>query len=299
MIRWLFEMGGDVSVQPAQLNIIDLWLAVWGRKVIIVAVALGVGIVAVGASYLTPNVYRAQVLLAPAQSDAAGDRLAAIGGGIGGLATLAGLSMPQGSTVQESIAVLRSRQFVWDFVQRNSLLPVLFSDRWDEQSGDWIDDAPSLWDAYYLFVHGGVLAVSTDKDTGLVSVRIEWTDPELAAEWANALVAQLNDYLRQQAIDTSNRNLEYLEEELGRTTVAEIQQTIFGLIGEEQKAAMLANSQKEFAFRVLDAAAAPDRKVRPKRALIGVLTTFVAGVLMVVIVVGQFAYANSVGRARD
>ena len=124
-------------------------------------------------------------------------------------------------------------------------------------------------------------------------------DPELAAEWANALVAQLNDYLRQQAIDTSNRNLEYLEEELGRTTVAEIQLTIFGLIGEEQKAAMLANSQKEFAFRVLDAAAAPDRKVRPKRALIGVLTTFVAGVLMVVIVVGQFAYANSVGRARD
>ncbi len=288
-----------MSAQPVQLSIFDLWSVIWRRKILIVAAALGAGILAIGVSFVMPEVYRAQVLLSPESSESSGDRLSALGGGIGGLASLAGLTLPQGSSTHESIAVLTSRQFIWDFVNRNSLLPVLFADRWDADRGEWSDDEPSLWDAYFLFVDDGVMAVSTDKDTGLVSVQVEWTDPELAAEWANAMVAQLNDYLRQQAIDRSNRNLEYLEEELGRTQVAEIQQTIFELIGEEQKAAMLANSQKEFAFRVLDAAAAPDRKVRPKRALMAVLTTFVTGVLMVIFVVGQFAYERGAGRDRS
>jgi len=45
---------------------------------------------------------------------------------------------------------------------------------------------------------------------------------------------------------------------------------------------MLANTQKEFAFEVIDKAVAPDRKAKPKRSLIVILSTLVAGFLVVI-----------------
>jgi len=56
---------------------------------------------------------------------------------------------------------------------------------------------------------------------------------------------------------------------------------LFDLIASEQKHVMLANTQKEFAFKVLDPAVEPDKKIKPKRSLIVMLTAIVAGFLAV------------------
>ena len=124
-----------------------------------------------------------------------------------------------------------------------------------------------------------MLTVSSDKKTNLVTLAIEWKDPELAAQWANQLVARLNHYLRQRAISESQANLEYLHRELARTQVEDIRKALFELISQEQKKAMLANTRVQYAFRVLDAAEPPDEKVKPKRALIVILAAMLAGFL--------------------
>lgn len=66
-----------------------------------------------------------------------------------------------------------------------------------------------------------------------------------------------------------------------RTPVEEMRKTLFDLIASEQKNAMLANTQKEFAFKVLDPAVEPDEKAKPKRALIVILAAFVAGFMAI------------------
>jgi len=58
-----------------------------------------------------------------------------------------------------------------------------------------------------------------------------------------------------------------------------MRKTLFDLIANEQKNVMLANTQKDFAFRVLDPAVEPDKKIKPKRSLIVILAVFVAGFL--------------------
>ena len=88
---------------------------------------------------------------------------------------------------------------------------------------------------------------------------------------------RLNEYLRARAISRSTTNLEYLNKELSRSQVAEMRQTLFALIAKEQRAAMLANTQQEFAFRILDPAVEPDENVKPLRALIVVGATFLGG----------------------
>jgi uncharacterized protein involved in exopolysaccharide biosynthesis len=274
--------GGDYRrFEPEdEINLLDLALVVAKNKRMILGVTFAAAFIAAGISLLLPNTYRAEVVMVAAKSgDSKGGGLSAALGGLGGLASLAGVSLGGGGTVEENIAVLKSRDFLWQFVQEKKLMPVLFEDQWDAARKTWKEadpqQHPGQMDVYRLFNTSGLLDVSVDKKTELITVSVEWTDAERAAEWANELVAKLNAYLAQQAIARSENSLKYLNEELARTPIEEMRKTLFDLIATEQKNAMLANTQKDFAFRVLDPALVPDQKSSPKRALIVILAGLV------------------------
>lgn len=277
-----------------EIDLLELWRTLLKYKRMILKSVFGTAFLVAVISLFFPNIYRGEVLLTPAQSeDSKGGGLAsALGGlgGLGGLASMAGISLGGSGSTEENLAVLKSHEFLWKFVQEKKLMPILFEDDWDAGKKRWKkddpEDQPGQWDMYRLFdpEKGGVLKVDKDKKTDLVTVAIEWEDAKLAAEWANALVASLNQYLAQQTVARSERNLQYLNEELMKTQVEEMRKTLFDLIASEQKNAMLANAQKEFAFRVLDPAVAPDKKIKPKRAIIVILSALVAGFLAVIAV---------------
>ena len=271
-----------------EIDLFELWQTLLKHKRMILKTAFGAAILAAVISLLMPNIYRAEVLLAPAQSEDAKGGVSSVLGGLGGLASMAGISLGSAGSTEENLAVLQSREFIWKFVQGKKLMPILFEDDWDGQHKKWKEsdpkEQPGQLDIYRLFTKGGLLSVEKDKKTELVTVAIEWEDAKQAAEWANALVEYLNKYLAQQVIARSESNLKYLNEELMRTPVEEMRKTLFDLIASEQKNAMLANTQKEFAFKVLDPAVEPDKKAKPKRALIVILAAFAAGLLAILYV---------------
>lgn len=269
-----------------EINLMQVWRVILKYRLQILKPVLVAATLTAGITLLMPNVYRAEVLLAPAPTDNLMGKksgLASALGSVGGLGAMAGLSLGGGSTVDESVAVLQSRAFLWQFVQKNNLMPILFEDDWDADKKRWkADDVkkqPNQWDVYRLLIKNNKLDVSIDKKTSLVTVNFDWTDAVLAAKWANELVAQLNQYLARQSIERSERNLKYLNEELSRTQVEEMRQVLFDMIASEQKNAMTANTQKEFAFKVLDPAAEPDRKIKPKRSVIVVLVAMLVGLI--------------------
>jgi len=269
-----------------EIDLLEYWRVIWGKRVLILAVVFVTSLVAAGISLTMPNIYRAEVVLAPVSDGAKSGGLSSALGSLGGLASMAGVSLGGGGSVEQNLAVLKSRKFLWQFIKDEKLMPILFEDAWDAGKKTWKQDdpekQPSLWDAYRIFT--GILSVTQDKKTGLVTIAIEWRDAALAAEWSNMLVHRLNEFLRQQAIHRSNGNLDYLNKELSRTHVADMRTALFELISQQQKKAMLANTQKEFAFQVIDEAVAPDKKSKPKRALIVILSAFVAGFLSVIFV---------------
>jgi uncharacterized protein involved in exopolysaccharide biosynthesis len=269
-----------------EIDLLELWHTLLKYKRMILLATFGAAIVAAGYSLLIPNIYRAEVLLAPVSADdAKGGGLASALGGLGGLASLAGISMGGQVSIEENLAVLQSREFLWKFVQEKKLMPILFEDKWDVEAKRWKESdpkkQPGQLDVHRLFTKGGLLSVDKDKKTELVTVAVEWNDAALASDWANALVEDLNLYLAQKTIARSESNLKYLNEELMRAQIEEMRKTLFDLIANEQKQAMLANTQKEFAFKVLDHAVEPDKKIKPKRSQIVILTAFVAGFLAI------------------
>jgi len=286
--RMLQAMYGG-AVAEDEIDLLAYWNVIWKRKWLIIAVSFIAAVLASGYALSKPNIYRAEALLAPVgDGGSEGGGLSSMLGGLSGLASMAGVSLGGGGSVEQNLAVLKSRSFIWGFVDDEKLMPILFADDWDDEAKQWIEndeeDQPSLWDAWRLFNEEGLLSAAIDKDTGLVTIGIEWEDAELATLWVTKLVERLNAHLRKQAILQSTKKLSYLQQELAKTQVEEHRKILYELISTEQKQAMLANTQQEFAFRVIDAAFVPDKKIKPKRAIIVMISAFVAGFLCVIFV---------------
>ena len=283
--RMLPTMYGMMPEED-EIDLLEYWRVIWKKRFLILGVSFLAAVLAAGISLTMPNIYRAEALLAPVGGEDSKGGISSMLGGLGGLASLAGVSLGSGGSVEQNIAVLKSREFIWDFVKDEKLMPILFEDDWDAGAKQWLaenqEDQPTLWDAWRRLI--GVLQVNVDKKTGLIHLSIDWQDPERASVWVNKLVERINAYLREQAITQSQEKLKYLNNELSKTVIEENRQALYSLISTEQKQAMLANTQQDFAFRVIDSAVPPDKKIRPKRSLIVVLVAFGAAFLSIIFV---------------
>lgn len=223
-------------------------------------------------AFMWQPVYRGEVVFAPAGQEAESG-LASLGGQLGSLASIAGLDAGSSQLKENALAMLQSRAFTQEIIERDNLLPVLFPDRWDAATSSWLPDAevPTMGDALELFDE--IRKVSEDRITGIITLAIDWRDRELAAHWANLFVSEVNDRVRREAIAEAEESLGYLQDELGRTSAVELRQAIYRMIETQLNRIMLANVKREYVFDVIDPAVVPDEDkfVAPRRLLILVL----------------------------
>ena len=259
------------------LELIRTLLQAWKTIVGITIVCVGLG---VAYALYAPEVFKAETLLAPASEEKS--NVSSALSQFGGLAAMAGISIPSDSNVEQVVATLNSRKFLRTYINQNNLIPVLFEDIWDADEQAWMvqseEDEPTEQKAIEHF-KDHVLAVSEDKKSGLISLSISWKDPEVAAKWANNLVKQLNEQLREQAIADSQKRVGYLEQELGKTTLQDMRAVLYNLLESEKQKAMLANVNEDFALEVIDPAVAPEIREKPKRKLIVALGGVCGGFL--------------------
>ena len=232
------------------LELIRTLLQAW--KTIVGITILSIGL-AVAYALRAPEVFKAETLLAPAQEEKSG--ASSTLSQFGGLAAMAGISIPSDSNVEQVVATLNSRKFLGSFINQNKLIPVLFDEIWDADNQAWmvqsVEDEPTEQKAIEYFIQD-ILSVSEDKKSGLITLSISWKDPEVAAQWANDLVKQLNEQLREQAIADSRKRVGYLEQELAKTTLQDMRAVLYNLLESEKQKAMLANVNEDFALEVID-----------------------------------------------
>jgi uncharacterized protein involved in exopolysaccharide biosynthesis len=219
-------------------------------------------LLAAAAVSLMRPVYESNVVLVPVATEGGAAGLSALTSQFGGLASLVGISMPSGSSKEQTIAILESRAFTEAFIESENLLPVLFADKWDSAAGKWkplsADRIPTMADAVELFEEE-IRAVSDDTSTNLVTLRIQWYEPELAARWANTLVRRLNEDVRKRDIAEAERSLEFIGRELKKSDNIDLKQGLYGLMQQQLEKIVLANVREDYAFKVLDPAFAAER----------------------------------------
>ena len=295
-----------------EIDLLELFKALWKGKWIIIATTFVFAVGAVLYALSIPNIYKSDALLAPAESSG-GAGLSKMAGQLGGLAALAGVNLGAGESSQTDLAVqvMKSRQFVEAFINKHDLLvPLMAAKDWDlvnnklildeeiynPNTGKWLRKAqglrgsePSAQEAFQVF-NKSVLSVSQDKESGLYTVSVKHYSPYIAQQWVNWLIEDINKVMRERTIAETSQNLAYLNTQLQKTAVADMQSAFYKLVEEQTKSLMLAEVQNEFIFKVVDPAVVPELKDGPKRALICMLGTLLGGMLGVAIVLIRFAF---------
>lgn len=252
------DINEPMDYRPHEVSLLAMSAFMWRHKALI-GLCVGVCAIAAGAiAFAVTPKYRAEVVFSPVSGSASfsgGDL-----GSLGGLAALAGLGLGGASKrSDESLEYLRSRQFTREFIERHQLLPLLYAKKWDAQRRAWRADPPTISEGVERFSKN-VREITEDHRTGLVTMSIIWRDRLVAAQWANAMIAEADAALRQRAIAEYTRSLEYLKEEARSASLVEMQAAVDKTMENELKDAMVARTRDAYAFKVLDPAVVRDPK---------------------------------------
>lgn len=286
-----------------EIDLRELFSILWQGKWWIIGVTFLFFAASLVYALSLPNTYKSEVLLAPAEENSGGG-LAGKMGQLGGLASLAGVNIGGGETDKIFIAieVLKSREFISKFIVKyNLLVPLMAAKGWD-RSGEQLlidrniyDDERKLWvrkpthlrpakptqqEAYKKFIK--LLGISKDKETNLVSVSVEHYSPVVAKDWVDGLVKSINEEVKRRKMVEAKKSIKYLTDQLGKTSIADMQAVFYELIEDQTKTVMFAEVRDEYVFKTIDRAVVPEQRVGPKKSLICVLGTVLGGIIGVV-----------------
>ena len=305
-------MDTQTGFYEEEIDLRELFLTLWNAKWLIIGISAVFAIGSVVVALALPNIYRAESLLAPAAQEESGGALSGLASQFGGLASLAGISIGSSGVDKTALAIetMQSRQFLAQLIEQHDILVPLFAaDKWvlstnelqldedvyDASSGEWLREVdppftpqPSTQEAHQEF--RDILSVSQDADSGLVRVAIEHKSPYVAADWVRWLVEDVNRYMRESDIAEAKRSIQFLQQQINATSIAEMQQLLFQLIQEQTKTIMLAEVRPEYVLKTIDPAIAPEEKAKPSRALICIIGTILGGMLACLFVLLRQAF---------
>lgn len=288
-----------------EIDLQELFSALWAGSRKIIAITAVFSFVSIIYALSLPNQYKATVILAPAQSDSS-DLSGALGQ-LGGLASLAGVNVGGGESTESQIAqeIMKSWSFIEGFIaEKNIAVEVYAAEGWSSESNQlkidndlydletktWLVEndntgeigPPSSWKLFKSFSER--LVVSEDRKLGMVSVSIEYYSPYLAKQWLDKYVAAINEHMQQRQMEKVTNNINYLQTQIEKTSIAEMREVFYSIIEEQTKNKMLAEASPEYAFVTVSKSMVPEEKSQPQRALICILGTLLGGMLSVLLV---------------
>ena len=261
-----------------EINLLDLLLVLVKRKRLIVGLVLFGGIVAVIISLLLPNIYRSEATILPReQEQTSASAISSAFGGLGGM--VAGqLGLGGGGSLEKLEVVAKSRLLAQRVIEKFDLMPILFSDSWDQKTKKWIVEKPPTVQDGIRKIVDDLMNVSSDIKKGTLKISFEHRNPETAKNIVDYFLTETSGIMREVVLRDAAENMRFLTEQLDRTTDSLMRAKIYDMLAKEIEKDTFARAQKYYGFYVPDPPIVPDldKKAKPKRAMICILSVVVA-----------------------
>ena len=293
-----------------EIDLKELFFVLWSGKWLISAVTGFAALISIAYALFLPNIYVSESILAPRGGEDLGSSLSR---NYGGLAALAGVSLPSGSGGGVEIAkqAIFSSSFVETYLMEDILIELMAVESWDSandqlvidaevydiEQNRWVRDvsfplAPKPHIDEAMQIYKNQVSVSEDKQSGIITLRTEHLSPRVAQRWNQLIIREINNFQRQQKIQKADSAIEYLTKQRESNQLIKMDEIFSGLIEEQIKEKMLASVYDNYLFDVIQEPPLPILKSKPSRALICVLGTLLGGMLGLVIVLVRH-YAGS------
>ncbi|QTA83213.1 Chain length determinant protein domain-containing protein [Desulfonema limicola] len=264
-------------IEEDEINLLDLLLVLLKHKLLIFFMVFIAGAAAVFYSLGLTNIYRSEATISPREAEKSQSSSLAELGPMGGM--VAGqLGLSSGGNLTKLETVLNSRELTARIINKYSLMPVIFIDIWDKDNEIWTsEEEPTIQDGLKAVMEN-MLKVSVDIEKNIIKIGFEHQDPETAKKVVEYYLKELSETLRESVLQDSTEKIRFFTKVIDRTSDALLKNKIYNLLAAEIEKETFARVEKYYSFEVLDSPIAPDedKKVRPKRAIICILSVFVA-----------------------
>jgi uncharacterized protein involved in exopolysaccharide biosynthesis len=273
-----------------QLGLADLLVFFWSaRWAILIGSVLGLSLSLLFIRSATYQ-YTATLMVTPTKTETA-----RLPGNISGLAAIAGLSLPGGGSANDFnlyVVGLHSREVAARLARDRKIMQTLFASQYDIRSGQWFRPngfiasfssavkltlqvpgafwrPPDAADLQKFFENN--IKIMTDRKTNITTISIDYKDPEFAIKLILDLHEETDAVLRRQALARADDSIVYLEKQLLRVQLAEHRQALAEMLGEQEKARMLASSDAPYSAQPFGTAFASSSPTSPKPLIVLVI----------------------------
>jgi hypothetical protein len=297
-----------------EIDLRELFVELWRGKWLILFISCVS--LALASFYLNGAVRKHTVSMTfkPVLEESSGPNLA----GLGGLASLAGVSLPQSGSGDFATyrTLLRSQEVAERVIATTELLPEIFKNEWDAQNaqfrepsrgvlrqslsglksvltgdekGDYIAPNPQRLS---IFVED-TFALTLDKETGFLTVSSESDDPELIVALIIAATEATDELMKERYIINAEQTLQFYQSKILTSRSREHREALAKLISAEDQKLMLTSEGRHFVAEPLTRATISMAPTSPKSVLVLALALMLGGCVGAAFVLIRSAVRNT------
>ncbi len=291
--------------QEKRITITDLWHAIIKSRKIIIFFSLITASITFVWCISQSAMYQASATLVLAEKERSGHSVTGSSGLLGVASGLVGLDLSSGLQTDKGIAIFMSRRLAERNIDELGLSRQLFADRWDEVEQKWKPAGPFRKMKWKIFKMIGLtdsefhatqkptrlqvvreflsrVSMVENRKTGIVTLSVNWEDPEVAAKIANTLVKNGNDFMREKRRREADQKIAYLSNEMKYTENSKISAFLSSLIETELSIKMRANTERDYAFEIIDAAVPENEPYSPRTGTLTIIAALFGACLGIV-----------------
>lgn len=289
-----------------QIDLKSLFSILWGNKLKIVLVSAVFAICSIFYALSLPNIYQSTISLVPTQQESKSG-LSSLASKYGGLAAMAGINIggSEASSIEHAVALMNSWPYLERMVDKYDLKPEIMAvkgwdratnttlydtERFDPETRQWknistwysdeeFNAEPSSFKTFQKLFN--MLNIGFDDDKGILTISVFHNNPHFAYKLTDIFVQELNSYFKLEDQKQAEASIAFIENEIEKTNNIQMLEMFYNMIESHTQTIMLTEVNDEYLVKTLIPAKVAEEKVKPKRAIIVVFTTFFGGALVV------------------
>ena len=296
-----------------EIDLRELFTALWrGKRLIIICVMFSIMLASL---YLrqAERKYTVRYVFAPVASENSGPNL----GGLGGLASLAGVSLPTSSSSDFLTYkfLLKSEEVAARILKDRDLLVSVFSSEWDTErelfrqpaSGPLRSVVRGLKNlltgnepSAYIPPNAARLSAwmnaafnsAEDRDTGFLTLSAETANPTLMVDVITRATQETDQLLKERYVATAEQTVSFYQQQLNKARAREHREALAKLIAQEDQKLMLASKGSYFVAEPITEPYVSLGPTSPKASLVLALSVVLGGFLGAAIVLIRKAFKS-------
>ena len=291
-------MKQNNATNDDEIDLRELFTALWrGKRLIIICIMLAI----LSASLylrLADRKYTVRYVFAPLATESSGPNL----GGLGGLASLAGVSLPSSSSSDFLTYkfLLKSEEVAARMLKDRDLLASVFSDEWNAEQKVFVEPSSGALKFFlrsvknlvtgnepstYIPPNAARLSAwmdeafnsSEDRDTGFLTLSAETTEPALIVDVITRATQETDKLLKERYVATAEQTVSFYQHQLNKARAREHREALAKLIAQEDQKLMLASKGSYFVAEPVTEPYVSLGPTSPKASLILALSVVLGG----------------------